>query len=86
MPRVTLYTNQNCIFCQMAKRLLATKRIAYREIDLAMDHDGRQSLVELTGRMTFPQVLIDDEPIGGYVELLQRVNDGSLPHDDRRAA
>ena len=30
---------------------------------------ARMGLVELTGRYTVPQILVDDRPIGGYDEL-----------------
>jgi glutaredoxin 3 len=34
--------------------------------------------VKLTGMMTFPQVVIDGEPIGGYQELAQADRAGRL--------
>jgi glutaredoxin 3 len=72
----------------MAKRLLVKSDIAYHDIDLAMDEAGRRALFERTGRMTFPQVLIDDEPIGGYLELVELARRGELPstNDDARRA
>ena len=57
--------------CRTAKALLAKRGIAYEEINLAHDPEGRAELVRLTGMMTFPQVVIDGEPLGGYQELVQ---------------
>ena len=68
-PRVTIYTTQACGYCRTAKALLDRREIPYEEIDLARNPDGRTALVQRTGMMTFPQVIIDDEPIGGYQEL-----------------
>jgi len=68
-PRVTIYTTEACGYCRTAKALLDRRAIAYEEINLARDPDGRMRLAERTGMMTFPQVIIDDEPIGGYQEL-----------------
>jgi glutaredoxin 3 len=34
--------------------------------------------VQLTGMMTFPQVVIDDTPIGGYQELVALDRAGGL--------
>ncbi len=70
MPRVTVYTTEPCGFCRVAKALLAKRDIPFEEINLAKDGEGRAKLVELTGMMTFPQVLVDGQPIGGYQELV----------------
>lgn len=67
--RVTVYTTEPCGFCRVAKALLAKRGIPYEEINLAKDAGGRAELAERTGMMTFPQVIIDGEPIGGFQEL-----------------
>ena len=66
---ITLYSNDDCSFCRRAKELLQRLCMPYREVNLAMDDAGREELVERTGRMTFPQVLVDSRPIGGFREL-----------------
>lgn len=78
MSRVTIYTTEPCGFCRVAKSLLAKRNVAFTEINLAKDPVGRAELVRLTGMMTFPQVVIDDEPIGGYQELVQADRSGRL--------
>jgi len=78
MNRVTVYTTEPCGFCRTAKALLAARKIPYEEINLAKDPSGRSKLAELTGMMTFPQVVIDGKPIGGYQELLRADRAGQL--------
>ncbi len=78
MARVTVYTTEPCGFCRVAKALLAKRGVPFDEINLAKDHDGRAKLVELTGMMTFPQVIIDGTPIGGYQELVREDRAGRL--------
>ena len=78
MSRVTIYTTEPCGFCRVAKSLLAKRGVAYDEINLAKDPTGRAELVRITGMMTFPQVVIDGEPIGGYQELVQADRVGRL--------
>jgi glutaredoxin 3 len=78
MNRVTIYTTEPCGYCRTAKALLDKRGIAYEEINLAKDPSGRAELVQLTGMMTFPQVIIDDEPVGGYQELAQADRSGRL--------
>jgi glutaredoxin 3 len=78
MALVTLYTTEACPFCVGAKTLLARRGIAYEEINLARDPDSREELARLTGMVTFPQIVIDGRPLGGFQELRAADKDGSL--------
>jgi glutaredoxin 3 len=78
MSNVTVYTTENCPFCTRAKQLLDTRGVQYEEINLERDPRGRQELVEKTGMMTFPQVLVGDELIGGFTETLAADRSGRL--------
>ena len=78
MSRVTVYTAEPCGFCRTAKALLNARKIPFEEINLTKDPDGRTKLAELTGMMTFPQIVIDDENIGGFQELVARDRAGRL--------
>ncbi len=78
MSQVTVYTTEPCGYCRVAKALLNKRGIAYEEINLAKDPEGRAELVRRTGMMTFPQVVIDGEPLGGYQELVQADKAGRL--------
>jgi glutaredoxin 3 len=78
LSRVTIYTTEPCGFCRVAKALLAKRNVAFTEVNLAKDPLGRAELVRITGMMTFPQVVIDEEPIGGYQELVQADRAGRL--------
>jgi glutaredoxin 3 len=75
---VLLYTTEPCGFCRQAKALLQARGVAYQEINLAKDPVGRADLVALTGQMTFPQILIDGKPLGGFRELIEAERDGVL--------
>ena len=77
MP-VTLYTTEHCSRCVSAKALLARRGIAYEEINLSKDPDGRAELEQRTGMFTFPQIVIGDETIGGFDQLLAADRAGHL--------
>jgi glutaredoxin 3 len=64
-----MYTTRWCGYCVRAKALLEQRGIPFEEISLDDDPNFRQTIFDLTGRWTVPQILIDGEPIGGYVEL-----------------
>lgn len=78
MKNVLMYTTDFCPYCTSAKALLQKRGIEYDEINLARDPDGREELSRKTGMITFPQIMIDGEPIGGFRELLAADRSGRL--------
>jgi glutaredoxin 3 len=79
MRNVTVYTTEMCPYCRSAKALLDKRGISYEEINLARDPDGRNRLAQITGMVTFPQIVFGEEPIGGFTELLAADRAGRLP-------
>jgi glutaredoxin 3 len=86
MANITVYTTDPCSFCTRAKALLHQRGLEYDEVNLAKDPSGRARLVELTGMMSFPQVVIDGEVVGGFMELVQADRSGRLAELTKRAA
>jgi glutaredoxin 3 len=76
--RVIVYTTEPCGFCRQAKTLLTNRGVDYDEVNLAKSPEGRADLVNRTGQMTFPQVLVGERAIGGFRELLEADRDGTL--------
>ena len=78
MARVQMYTTAWCGYCHRAKALLEERGVPYEEISLDGDSAFRATLLELTGRWTVPQILVDGQPIGGFIELWQLDREGRL--------
>ena len=78
MRTITVYTTEPCGYCRQAKALLAKRGLDYDEINLARDAEGRAELAMRTGMMTFPQVVIGDELVGGFTELAEADRSGRL--------
>ena len=78
MAAVTIYTTDPCSFCSRVKQLLNTRGIAFDEINLAKDPDGRAELLQRTGMMSFPQVIIGGELVGGFQETVAADQSGRL--------
>jgi len=78
VTKITLYTTDPCSFCTRTKQLLTQRGLEFEEINLAKDPAGRAHLLERTGMMSFPQVIIDEEPVGGFMELVQLDRHGLL--------
>ena len=73
-----MYSTDRCSFCLRAKALLQARDLDYEEINLERDPDGRAELARRTGMMSFPQILVDDELIGGFMELVAADRAGRL--------
>jgi glutaredoxin 3 len=78
VAEIKMYTTDPCGFCRQAKALLDARGYEYEEIDLARDPEGRMALAERTGRMTFPQIMVGERPVGGFQELLAAHRAGTL--------
>jgi glutaredoxin 3 len=78
MNKIMVYTTEPCGYCRQAKALLSKRGLSYDEINLAMNADGRAELAQRTGMMTFPQVIIGDQLVGGFDELLVADRSGLL--------
>jgi glutaredoxin 3 len=76
--KVIVYTTDPCGFCRQAKSLLESRGVDYEETSLTKDPDGRARLVQRTGQMTFPQIIVGTRVIGGFRELLEADRDGTL--------
>ena len=69
MPKVQVYSKQQCPYCVRAKALLQKKGVAFEEIDIEQDDAKRAWLVEASGQRTVPQIFVDGRPLGGFTEL-----------------
>jgi glutaredoxin 3 len=78
MSSVTVYTTEPCSFCARVKGLLKSRGVEYAEVNLSKDPQGRVELAQKTGMMTFPQVTIDGELVGGFTEVQAAAESGRL--------
>jgi glutaredoxin 3 len=78
MSDITVYTTNWCGYCERAKALLKARGLEYSEVNLDDDPGFRGKLLDLTGRMTVPQIFIGDRPIGGFMELRELDRSGKL--------
>jgi glutaredoxin 3 len=70
MAPVEIYTTRWCPYCFSAKSLLARKGVAFTEIDVSGDWNGRKQMIErANGRTTVPQIFIGTMHVGGCDDL-----------------
>ena len=79
MNRVKMYTTQVCPYCQRAKMLLKQRGVEQiDEIRVDLNPTERDTMVELTGRRTVPQIFIGDTHVGGCDDLIALDQRGGL--------
>ena len=72
-----IYTTTWCPYCIKAKKLLDTKKVKFTEINVSKPA-ARAKMVALTGGSTVPQILINDQAVGGCDELHALERSGKL--------
>lgn len=74
----TVYTKENCTYCDQAKQLLTNKGIPYIAIKLGEGISREELLAKIPNARTMPQIMKSDESssiyIGGYLELKKHLH------------
>ncbi len=68
MQSVTIYSTPTCHFCHMAKEFFTENKVEYTEHDVAADMEKRNEMIEKSGQMGVPVIMIGSELIVGFDE------------------
>jgi glutaredoxin len=68
---LTIYSKNNCPFCDRAKQLLESKGVSYTEVNIEQEPEARQLLVD-KGLRSVPQIFHGYELIPGGFDGLNR--------------
>jgi glutaredoxin len=72
--KVEIYSKDLCGFCDAAKNLMEMKEMEYTEYRIGYDNVTIETLLErVPSARTVPQIIINDEVIGGFNEFKQWV-------------
>lgn len=66
MHKVTIYSTPTCHFCHMAKEFFIEKGVKYTEHDVLADVAKRQEMMDKSGQLGVPVIVIDDHVIVGF--------------------
>jgi glutaredoxin 3 len=76
---VKMYATQTCPYCQRAKALLRERGVTQLdEIRVDLYPAERDTMVQLTGRRTVPQIFIGSTHVGGCDDLVALDQRGGL--------
>ena len=64
--KVVIYSTPTCPYCKKAKEYLSQKGISYVDYDVAKDRDKAKEMIQKSGQMGVPVIVIDDEIVVGF--------------------
>ncbi len=66
MKKVTIYSTPTCHFCHIAKDFFKEKGVAFTDYNVGIDLEKRREMVEISGQMGVPVIVIEDQFIVGF--------------------
>jgi glutaredoxin 3 len=63
---IKIYTTPTCGYCHQAKNFLDQLGVRYTEYDVSRDRAAAQEMVNLTGQMGVPVIVIDGQVVIGF--------------------
>jgi len=69
MNNIIIYSTPSCPYCNMAKHLLKSLELSYRDIDVSKNPKKLEDLIKKTKMQTVPQIFINKKFIGGFDDL-----------------
>lgn len=66
MSKVTIYSTPTCHFCHMAKDFFKENNVEFTDYNVAEDAEKRQEMLQKSGQMGVPVIMIDDNLIVGF--------------------
>ena len=61
-----------------ARRFLKSKGVEYQEILVGSNRELRAEMEQKSGRTSVPQIFINNEPVGGYDDIVRLEQMGEL--------
>ena len=66
MKQVSIYSTPSCTYCKSAKEIFAENNVQFQEYNVADDMVRRQEMIERSGQMGVPVIIIDQNIVVGY--------------------
>lgn len=63
---VKVYSTPSCPYCHMAKKFLDDNGVSYEDINVAGDEAAAKEMVEKSGQMGVPVIMVDGQIIVGF--------------------
>lgn len=66
MKPVRIFTTETCGYCKMAKEFFQKNNVTYEEHDVGKDLEKRKEMIDKSGQMGVPVIMIGDDMVVGF--------------------
>lgn len=66
MKKVIIYSTPTCHYCNLAKEYFDANGVKYESFDVARDIEKRREMMEKSGQLGVPVIIIDNNIIVGF--------------------
>lgn len=63
---VTIYSTPTCPYCNQAKEFFDENKVKYKDIDVSKDEKAAEEMIDKSGQMGVPVIVIGDDVIVGF--------------------
>ena len=74
----TVYSKDDCPYCEMVKQVLVGKDLTFAEYKLGEDFDKEQFYKEFGQGSTFPQIIMNGEKLGGCTDTVKYLREQGI--------
>ena len=82
MKDITIYTLDYCPYCHKALATLKEHEISFKNIDATPNEEETSKMLkekyQISGEVTYPQIIVEGERIGGNDDLQQTIQNGTF--------
>ena len=71
--KAIVWSKDQCPYCDQAKALLTSRNIEFEERNVSHNWTREQLLEAVPNARSVPQIFLDEELVGGFTELRQRL-------------
>jgi glutaredoxin 3 len=75
--KAIVWSKYNCPYCDQAKALLSARGIEFEERKIGDGFSKEDLLEAVPGARTVPQIFLNEELVGGFTELKQRLSNAN---------
>lgn len=61
MAEITIFSTPTCGYCKLAKEYFDKNDVSYTDIDVSVDQEKAKEMVEKTGQMGVPVIIVDND-------------------------
>lgn len=76
--QIKIYSTKTCPYCVKAKSYFTQNGFNFEEIDLTNKFDEIEEIKNRTGHRTVPLIYVNEQFIGGYTDMIAKIESGEL--------